>query len=60
MERDQLVMEACVCSADGGQCIRQRVAGSPSQPAELGEQLAKLLFENGAQAILQEVSRARG
>jgi len=60
VERDQLVMEACVCSADGTQCIRQRVAGSPSQAAELGEQLARLLFENGAQAILQEVSRARG
>ena len=60
MERDQLVMEACVCSVDGTQRIRQRVAGSPSQPADLGEQLAKLLLENGAQAILQEVSRARG
>ena len=60
VERDQLVMEACVCSVDGTQCIRQRVAGSPSQAAELGEQLARLLFENGAQAILQEVSRARG
>ena len=60
MERDQMVMDACVCSADGGQCIRQRAVGSPEQPAELGERLASLLIENGAQAILQEMGRARG
>jgi hydroxymethylbilane synthase len=60
LERDQLVMEASVCSIDGTQCIRQCATGSPSQPAELGEHLAKLLFASGAQAILEEVSRARG
>jgi hydroxymethylbilane synthase len=60
MERNQMVMEASVCSADGAQCIRQRATGSPEQPAELGERLASLLFENGAQTILQEMGRARG
>ena len=60
MEREQLVMEACVCSADGTQSIRQRATGSAGQPAELGERMAKLLLENGAQTILQEVGRARG
>jgi porphobilinogen deaminase len=55
-----MVMEASVCSADGAQCIRQRATGSSEQPAELGERLANLLFENGAQAILQEMGRVRG
>ena len=60
LERDQLVMEACVCSVDGTQCIRQRASGPPSEAAALGERMATLLFEAGAQAILQEVERARG
>jgi len=59
-ERHQMVMDASVCSADGAQCIRQRATGSSEQPAELGERLANLLFENGAQAILQEMGRVRG
>ena len=60
MERDQMVMEACVCSVDGTQCIRQRAAAPPDQAAQLGEHLANLLFQNGAQAILQELRPARG
>jgi hydroxymethylbilane synthase len=60
MERDQLVMEACVCSPDGTQSIRQRASAPPEQAAHLVELLAGLLLENGAQAILQEVSRSRG
>ena len=60
MERDQMVMEACVCSVDGVQCIRQRAAGAPKEAAALGERMAVLLFEAGAQAILEEVGRARG
>jgi hydroxymethylbilane synthase len=60
MERDQLVMEACVCSVDGVQCIRQRAAAPPDQAAQLGEQVARLLLEAGAQAILEEVGRSRG
>ena len=60
MERDQLVMEACVCSVDGVQCIRQRAAAPPDQAAQLGEQVARLLFDAGAQAILEEVGRSRG
>ena len=59
-ERGELVMEACVCSADGSQYVRQRAAGSPDQAAALGEQVARMLWDAGAQAILEEVSRARG
>lgn len=60
IERGELVMEACVCSADGAQYVRQRATAAPEQPAELGGHMARLLMEAGAQNILEEVSRQRG
>lgn len=60
IERGELVMEACVCSIDGSQYIRQRATASPEQAAELGGHMARLLLEAGAQSILEEVSRQRG
>jgi hydroxymethylbilane synthase len=60
IERDELVLEACVCSIDGQQYVRQRLTGSPEQPRPLGEQMARALIEAGAQNILEEVSRQRG
>jgi hydroxymethylbilane synthase len=59
-ERGELVMEACVCSVDGVQYVKQRAAAPPDQAADLGEHLARLLIEAGAQSILEEVSRQRG
>lgn len=59
-ERGELVMEACVCSIDGVQYIKQRATAAPEQAAELGGHMATLLVEAGAQNILEEVSRARG
>jgi hydroxymethylbilane synthase len=60
MERGELVMEACVCSVDGLQYIKQRATSTPEQAAELGGHMATLLIEAGAQSILEEVSRQRG
>jgi hydroxymethylbilane synthase len=60
MERGELVLEACVCSADGVQYVKQRATAPPDQAAQLGEHIARLLIEAGAQAILEEVSRQRG
>ena len=60
MERGELVMEACVCSVDGSQYVKQRAAAPPEQAAALGEHLARLLIDAGAQSILEEVSRQRG
>lgn len=60
IERGELVMEACVCSIDGLQYVRQRAAANPEQAAELGGHMARLLIEAGAQSILEEVSRQRG
>ena len=60
IERGELVMEACVCSVDGVQYVKQRATSAPEQAAELGGQMANLLMESGAQSILEEVSRQRG
>jgi hydroxymethylbilane synthase len=60
MERGELVMEACVCSVDGVQYIKERTSGSAEQAAQLGEQLAQQLLRAGALEILQTVERQRG
>jgi len=60
MERGELVMEACVCSVDGVQYIKQRATSTPEQAAELGGHMATLLMEAGAQNILEKVGRQRG
>ena len=60
MERGELVMEAVVCSVDGAQYVREKASAPPEKPAELGQQLARVLAEGGARTILEEVQRARG
>jgi hydroxymethylbilane synthase len=60
IERGELVLEACVCSVDGVQYVKQRATAPPDQAAQLGEHLARLLIEAGARSILEEVSRQRG
>jgi hydroxymethylbilane synthase len=60
VERGELVLEACVCSVDGAQYVKQRATAPPDQAAQLGQHMATLLIEAGAQNILQEVSRQRG
>jgi hydroxymethylbilane synthase len=59
-ERGEFVLDACVCSVDGAQYIRQRASATPDQAAALGEHVARLLLESGAQSILEEVTRQRG
>ena len=60
IERGELVLEACVCSVDGTQYVKQRATTPPDQATQLGQHMATLLIEAGAQNILQEVSRQRG
>jgi hydroxymethylbilane synthase len=60
IERGEMVLEACVTSVDGQQHVRQRLTGAPDQGPRLGEQMARLLMETGAQEILEEVGRQRG
>ena len=59
IERGELVMDACVCSVDGGQYVKQRATAPPDQATQLGEHMARLLIEAGAQPILEEVGRQR-
>jgi len=60
IERSEIVLDACVCSVDGSQYVRQRATAAPDQAAQLGEHMARLLIEAGAQSILEEVGRQRG
>jgi hydroxymethylbilane synthase len=60
MERGELLLEACVCSVDGAQYVKQRASAPPDQAARLGEHMARVLIEAGARSILEEVSRQRG
>jgi len=53
------VMDACVCSVDGVHCVKQRAASQPDQASQLGEHMARLLIDAGAQPILEEVARQR-
>jgi hydroxymethylbilane synthase len=59
IERNDLVLDACVCSVDGSQYVKQRATAPPDQAAQLGEHMARLLIDAGAQSILEEVSRQR-
>jgi hydroxymethylbilane synthase len=59
IERGELLLDACVCSIDGRQYVKQQVHGPVEQAAELGQQMAQLLIQAGAQSILEEVSRLR-
>jgi hydroxymethylbilane synthase len=59
VERGELLMDACVCSVDGAQYVKQRATAPPDQAAQLGEHMARLLIEAGAQSILEEVGRQR-
>ena len=60
IERGEMVLEACVTSVDGLQHIKQRLTGAADQGPALGEQMARLLIESGAQEILEAVGRQRG
>jgi hydroxymethylbilane synthase len=60
MERGELLMEACVCSVDGLQYIKERATGAAENAAQIGEQLARQLLDAGAMEILQTAGRQRG
>ena len=59
IERSELLLDACVCSVDGAQYVKQHATAAPDQAAQLGEHMARLLIEAGARSILEEVSRQR-
>jgi hydroxymethylbilane synthase len=60
IEAGELRLDACVCSADGKECIRDTVAGSAESPDRLGRALARRLLDGGADRILRLAGRTLG
>lgn len=56
-ENNQLILDACVLSPDGTDCVRDRCASSPREPDSLGRLLARKLLDAGAARILQLAGR---
>lgn len=57
MERNELVLEACVASVDGADYIRERAAGTRDEPEALGQNVARALLDAGAGRILEMAGR---
>ena len=55
MESGQLVLSARILSLDGVRCIEGKIAGMPTEAAELGEALAGQLLAAGGREILAEL-----
>ena len=56
----QIVLDACVCSADGKDLIRDSLRGPADNPQSLGRELAHRLLDAGADRILRLVGRTLG
>lgn len=58
--RSLIVLDACVCSADGKELIRDSLRGPAEKPQALGRELAHRLLDAGADRILRLVGRTLG
>jgi hydroxymethylbilane synthase len=56
---ESLTLEGLVASVDGSRIVRDTRQGSPNEPEALGQHLAAVLREQGAEAILQELYQER-
>jgi hydroxymethylbilane synthase len=54
----QLELSAVVISADGSRILRRKAVGETTVPYALGGRVAKMLLEDGAAAILDEVRQS--
>ncbi len=57
---NQLVLDACVCSTDGREVIRDSLRGPADQPRALGRDLAHRLLDAGADRLLRLAGRTLG
>jgi len=57
LEEGRLVLDACVCAADGSEVVRDRAEGSPEQPEALGRSLGGKLLAAGADRLLRLAGR---
>ncbi len=55
LDGDTLTLDAVVASEDGTLLVRDRLSGPVTDPVGLGERLAGLLLEHGADSILEAV-----
>jgi hydroxymethylbilane synthase len=55
LENTEMFLTGAVFSPDGGAMIRYTATGECSRPAELGRNVAQVLLNRGARAILDEV-----
>lgn len=53
MEKEELLLEACVFSPDGREFVRREIRGPARDAESLGRQLGKILLEAGADRILR-------
>lgn len=60
LEDGELVVEGFAGLPDGGEWVRDRVAGDPEQPAALGEVLAERMDVAGAGELLERAEAAGG
>ena len=59
-EGSELALRGYVGLADGGAWVRDRIAGDPTQPAALGEELVERMVDAGARAILEQARMEAG
>jgi hydroxymethylbilane synthase len=57
METGNLIIDACVLSADGTESIREKRIGASENATELGRSVAAALLERGADRLLQLAGR---
>ena len=57
LDSGRLVLDACVCSPDGVDYIREHLLGSPEDPEKLGRDTAQKLLQAGAGRILRMIGR---
>jgi hydroxymethylbilane synthase len=56
-ESGSLIIDACVLSADGTESIREKHTGPSENAAELGQSVAAVLLDRGADRLLQLAGR---
>lgn len=49
---DRLTLTGCIAALDGSKIMRQKLAGSISEAAQLGKALADMMIKDGAESIL--------
>ena len=60
IDKEEILLEACVFSPDGKEFARRELRGAPSDPLALGRSLGQILIEAGADRMLRLAGRSIG